>query len=392
MSVALDVIAKPTLILMLAAAVSVLLRRCSAAVRHAVWIFAMASVILLPIAGLLVPQFEWSVVPHGSTSVMFLSIEGMQDAVSQTARELRQSPAYLPEAVALQPVFVWVGGIAFLLLRLMMATVAVRRMEKTTVTSADDDWRKLIKELSEAFGIRRSVRLLFSDKQVSPMTWGVWSHTILLPSAAADWEERRRLVLAHELAHVKRNDGALQIFVQIVCSVYWFNPLVWYAEHRVRIERELACDDRVLSLGAAAADYADHLVQVVRGLRAQRALSFASVSMAAPSQLESRLISILDAGARRRTLSKTGTVLLCTFAGLLTVTIGAIGIAAAVPLPPVFVSAAKLPAPLPVKPETAPQRTHIGNGNSVPNNAVIPPQVLESSKPEYTQEGVEANV
>src|SRR5262249_36226861 len=162
-------------------------------------------------------------------------------------------------------------------------TVAVRRMEKTTVTSADDDWRKLIKELSEAFGIRRSVRLLFSDKQVSPMTWGVWSHTILLPSAAADWsEERRRLVLAHELAHVKRNDGALQIVVQIVCSVYWFNPLVWYAGHRVRIERELACDDRVLSLGAAAADYADHLVQVVRGLRTQRALSFASVSMASP--------------------------------------------------------------------------------------------------------------
>jgi len=225
------------------------------------------------------------------------------------------------------------------------------------------------------------------------MTWGVWNPKILLPSAAAQWsEERRRLVLAHELAHVKRSDGALQIFVQIVCSVYWFNPLVWNAARRVRIERERACDDRVLSLGAVASDYADHLVQVVRGLRAQRALSFASVSMAAPSQLESRLISILDAGARRRTLSKTGTALLCTVAALLTITIGAIGIAAAVPLPPVFVSAAKLPAPLPVKPEAAPQRTRIGNGNSVPNNAVIPPQVLESSKPEYTQEAVEGNV
>jgi len=393
MNFTLDVIAKPTLILLMVAALSMLLRRCSAAVRYAVWILALGSAILLPIAVLLVPQFEWSVMPHASTSVMFLRIENVQDAVSRTPREMMPAATYLPRTLPIQPVFIWMIGIAFLLLRLIASTAAVRRMTNNTVTITDDHWRKLILELSEAFRIRRPVRLLFSDQHVSPMTWGVWNPPILLPSAAAQWsEERRRLVLAHELAHVKRGDGALQIFVQIVCSVYWFNPLVWYAARRVRIERERACDDRVLSLGAAAADYADHLVQVVRGLRAQRALSFASVSMAAPSQLESRLISILDAGARRRTLSKTGTVLLCTFASLLTVTIGAIGIAAAVPLPPVFVSATKFPAPLTVKPEAAPQRTRIGNGNSVPNNAVIPPQVLESSKPEYTQEGVEANV
>jgi TonB family protein len=113
--------------------------------------------------------------------------------------------------------------------------------------------------------------------------------------------------------------------------------------------------------------------------------------MAQPSQLESRLISILDSGMRRRTLSKTGTILLCTFAGLLTITFAAIGIAAAVPLPPVFVSAVKF-TPAVAKPESTAQRTRIGNGNTIPNSAVIPPQVLEPSKPEYTQEGVEANI
>jgi TonB family protein len=395
MSFALDVIVKPTLILMSVAALSMLLRRRSAAVRHAIWILAMASVILLPIAVFIVPQLDWSVLPVTSTSVTFISI---QNAVSQTAQELLPAAGYSPKTVRLHPEFVWVLGITFLLLRLVLATTAVKRMTKTAVVIADDNWRKHLSELSEAFLIRRPVRLLLTDNQICPMTWGVRSHTILLPSSARLWsDERCRFVLAHELAHVKRNDGLLQLFVQIVCSVYWFNPLVWYAAHRIRIERERACDDRVLSLGAEAVDYADHLVQVVRGLRARRVLSFASVSMAQPSQLETRLISILDSGMRRRTLSKTGTILLCTFAGLLTITVAAIGIAAAVPLPPVFVSAAKFAPPAlasapMAKPETPAQRTRIGNGNVIPNSAVIPAQVLESSRPEYTQEGVEAHV
>ncbi|HMF00984.1 MAG TPA: M56 family metallopeptidase [Terriglobia bacterium] len=389
MNFALDVIVKPTLILMSVAALSMLLHRRSAAVRHAVWVLAMVSVILLPLAVLIVPQLEWSVLPQTGTSVTFLSI---QNASSQSAQEIWPAATHSAKTARLHPEFIWGLVITFLLLRLVLATTAVKRMTKTAVVIADDNWRKHLTGLSDAFLIRRPVRLLFSDKQICPMTWGVRNHTILLPSSARQWsDERCRLVLAHELAHVKRNDGLLQVFIQIVCSVYWFNPLVWYAAHRIRIERERACDDRVLSLGAEAVDYADHLVQVVRTLRTRRALSFASVSMAQPSQLESRLISILDSGMRRRTLSKTGTILLCTFAGLLTITVAAIGIAAAVPLPPVFVSAVKFTPPA-ATPESTAQRTRIGNGNAIPNSALIPPQVLEPSKPDYTQEGVEANI
>jgi len=80
-------------------------------------------------------------------------------------------------------------------------------------------------------------------------------------------------------------------------------------------------------------------------------------------------------------------------AGLLTASIAAIGVATAVPLPPVFVSVTKFTPPAPAAPAAAgPQRTRIGNGNTVPNNAVIAPQILESSAPGYTQEAVEANV
>ena len=368
MSFVLDVIAKPTVILMSAAGLSIVLRRSSAAVRHAVWILAIAGAMLVPLAGLLVPRFDWPLLLDAGTSVTFLRAEDTQ------AMPLHAPLAnHLP--MPIQPATMWVLGMTFVLLRLAMATRAVQRMKEAASTTADDNWRQLVTELCSAFDIRRPVRLLFGEKHLSPMTWSVWRHTILLPSTAEEWStERRRLVLAH----VKRNDGLLQILVQLACGFYWFNPMVWYAAHRVRIEREHACDDRVLSLGAEAVDYADHLVQVVRGLAARRSLMLASVLMAQPSQLEGRLVSILDFGARRRTMSRREMILLCTLAGLITSSIAAIGIAAAVPLPPVLVPPMTVALPsfaplLPAKPA------------AIPKSASTAP-----SPPGYTKETVEA--
>jgi TonB family protein len=116
--------------------------------------------------------------------------------------------------------------------------------------------------------------------------------------------------------------------------------------------------------------------------------------MAQPSQLETRVVSILDSRARRRTLSRLAMAGLCMLTGLITISSAAIGVTAAVPLPPVLIAAIKLAAPAPeakVAP-AAPQRTRIGNAGAAPNITVTPPQVIESAAPSYTNDALVARI
>jgi hypothetical protein len=110
----------------------------------------------------------------------------------------------------------------------------------------------------------------------------------------------RRVVLLHELAHVARRDCLTQTAAAFVCALYWIHPGSWWLARRLRIERELACDDLVLSTGTDAGDYAGHLLELAYSLRGHVIPVFA-VGMAAPRQLEARLRSLLDR-ARNRTV------------------------------------------------------------------------------------------
>ena len=144
------------------------------------------------------------------------------------------------------------------------------------------------------------MRLLQSDRVAMPMTWGWRRPVILLPATASGWQSTRRtVVLRHELAHVKRADVATQLLAQGACAVYWFNPVVWLAAFRLRVEREQACDDAVLGLGSRASDYANHLLDIARECRAPGLAVSAAVAIARPSQLERRMRAILDPTVRR---------------------------------------------------------------------------------------------
>ncbi|KPK96210.1 hypothetical protein AMJ80_01220, partial [bacterium SM23_31] len=121
-------------------------------------------------------------------------------------------------------------------------------------------------------------------------------------------EKRRKSVLLHELAHVKRFDYLSSFVVHVVSVLYWFNPFVWIAVRKLYVECEQACDDLVLEAGTKASDYANHLVEVARSLLSPKWAPSIEVAMMRKSFLEGRLLAIFD-NKKRRTNMKTSTIL-----------------------------------------------------------------------------------
>ena len=121
-------------------------------------------------------------------------------------------------------------------------------------------WRDVADDVARQYGLRTPVVLLQSDHPTLLVTWGLLRPKIILPAAAREWAaDRMRVVLCHELAHIRRGDWAAQMTAELLRSIYWFNPLMWIASTRLRRESEQACDDEVLNLGIDGPEYAGHL-------------------------------------------------------------------------------------------------------------------------------------
>jgi beta-lactamase regulating signal transducer with metallopeptidase domain len=306
---ALGVIVKASLLLVVAAIVqAVLPRRTSAATRHLVWTLAVASLLVLPILSLALPA--WAVVIHTPSAAV---PPGVYHATE--VRETSSAPAPLTGSAESAPPaggdVSWptaIGGLyaavaIVMLMHLMMQLWRVRRCARQASDVRDADWMGLLTECAAGMGIGRPVRLLRSRERGVPMTFGTRRPVILIPSIGDCWPaDRRRAVILHELAHVARFDCLTQTLAFTVCALYWFHPVAWWVAHRLRIERELACDDRVIAAGTEAREYAGHLLEIAYSFGGHAAPALA-VSMARPRHLEGRMLAALD-DARNRSVPR----------------------------------------------------------------------------------------
>jgi beta-lactamase regulating signal transducer with metallopeptidase domain len=290
------IVAKSTLLLAAAGLAAHALRRGSAAARHMVWALSLGGVMALPVLALVVPGWK----PGFLAILRPVAVDGAAALAGAAA-----SPSF---SLATVLVAVWAVGAAVVLARLALAMRAAARLARHAEPVEDAEWTELLERLGRAMEVRRPVALLRSDEAAMPLTWGMLRPFILLPAEADAWPaERRQVVLLHELAHVARRDCLVQTLAQVCCAAYWFHPGAWWAAKEMRIERERACDDRVLAAGARASDYAGHLLDVARAYRAP--LCAAAIAMAAPSQLEGRVRAVLEARRDRRAVTRrTGIV------------------------------------------------------------------------------------
>jgi beta-lactamase regulating signal transducer with metallopeptidase domain len=182
----------------------------------------------------------------------------------------------------------WTLGVALVLSRLAFGTLRMWCITRDAECLTAYHWSAMTTRLRGQLDLRWHIPLYASDEISMPVTWGVWQPVIVLPAESSEWSaEWRRIVLLHELAHIKRRDCLTQMLANLACALYWFNPLVRFAARRLRVEREWACEDCVLETGTRASDYARYLVEIAQSFDVAEPATPVAVGMAC-SQLESR--------------------------------------------------------------------------------------------------------
>jgi beta-lactamase regulating signal transducer with metallopeptidase domain/HEAT repeat protein len=289
-----DIALQGTLLLLAAFLAAAILRRSSAAARHLVWLTAMLGMLLLPLLGGILPA--WRVLPPPLVVSAIAAAPSPSIAIPQPAPLPLSSPASRAprEPVPVMTILetLWALGALLALAPLAIGWFSIWRL----ASSAEPAPSWLSRDLTRG----QKVRLLLTPHRSMPMTWGLFHPRLLLPAEASTWTpEERRVVLLHELAHIRRRDVLAQFIARLACALHWFNPLVWLAARRMSLDCEQACDDAVLLSGASASAYADQLLRIA-STHSRNLSGAVAIAMARPSKLERRLLAILDPTRVRR--------------------------------------------------------------------------------------------
>jgi beta-lactamase regulating signal transducer with metallopeptidase domain len=355
-------LAKATIILVAAVAITRQMHRASAGARHLVWLVTLGTLLFVPALTAWAPLALRILPPRTvATDVAVpVAVPGAAPVVGSTtasdraeppAASTTTAPATVPAAPATiaspAPAVSWVrraidagsfigelgfalwAGIALIIAAALgWSALAVRHIVRRGSPLDDPAWQTPLLEVSDRLGLTTPPRLLVSTDIKMPFACGVLSPTIVLPAECDAWSPaRRNSVLLHELAHVRRGDLMGHMLGRLVCALYWFHPLVWMAAKRLRSESERACDDLALACGTRATDYAEHLLDIVTSVRAT-ATPAVALAMARRKEFEGRLLAILDPDLRHSTPSRRQSAALITALAL-----SASLIAAAAPAP-----------------------------------------------------------
>ena len=220
---------KASVILLFAWGAIPALSRRSAAERHLLWAVALGTAAMLPLLNLFLPSWQptWArdvmaVLPIPfAHSPSWRTDQGVDIVVHVNGIE--------PKAWILSHLLpvVWATGTLVAMLILAVEVMKLATLGFSARRVSDGRWHQVAREVAHAFQLERPLRLLHSAQAVVPMTWGIWHPCVLLPACATEWsDDRKRVVLAHELAHVRRGDWVVQILAELICAVVPVSPAV----------------------------------------------------------------------------------------------------------------------------------------------------------------------
>ncbi len=320
---------KISLIVIVALTTMAVLRRRSAAVRHFVLAAALACAAATPALRLVAPAWQATAGTWFTTSRVVLidrPLAVLEDsAPTAPSNGLRATTGgrWNTAALARSLGIIWIAGVGASLFVLLVGLFRLAWMASRASRITDGPWAYAAGDIARGYGLNRPPHPTLLG------TWGFTRAKVLLPADAPQWPaDRIRIVLGHELAHVRRRDWIVQVAAELLRSVYWFNPLLWLACRRLRIESEHACDDAVLTLGVEGSDYASELVDLARGFTSDWPRLMPAAAIARPSSLERRVRAMLNVHLDRDPITRTASIAAAVVLGVVTVFVAGFGASA----------------------------------------------------------------
>ncbi len=293
------------------ALVALAARSVSARFRHALWLLVLVKCFLPPICATPLSMNHWGIDPLVERTGLkqwgeriFGEATPPQAAAEEhpAAADARISGERLTPAAALMAV--WAAGCVAVWVVVAWHWARCRRMVGASRAIEEGPLRIALEQIAMELGVRRGPELAATGAVTSPFLCGVWRQQIILPEKLMDELDSAdlRAVLTHELMHSRRHDtwiGWAQVLAQ---GIYWFHPLVWWANSQIRREREMACDEAVLQLGRVTTE--SYQQSILRVLTAARSRSVVAGSLVGVFErginLQARLEEIMNYEPRKQ--------------------------------------------------------------------------------------------
>jgi beta-lactamase regulating signal transducer with metallopeptidase domain len=303
------------------AATTFALRRRSAHVRHLLWLIVVAKCLVPPLYAVPLPvlppaehQGPLSVLPppwHPDGAIVVHpvppdTLHPLQNALP--FRAASEPGARQPAGGAVGPAPLgWIAGIlwligagGYLMMNLLRALRGHAWLWKTR-RPLPEEARAEAADLLRTYGARRLPRIWLTEGVGQPFVWGLVRGSIYVPPSLLSLESpaHRRDVLAHELSHVLRCDAAVNVLQVVAQGLFWFHPLVWWTNYKIRQEREKCCDEMVIArLHTTPKDYSTAIVEALAHA-GESARPVPSLAVASPlKHIEERMRTMLWPGRR----------------------------------------------------------------------------------------------
>jgi len=213
------------------------------------------------------------------------------DGATAIAHYTRRN-ALMPWVVAL-----WFAGAILFWVRLTGGWLIAARMRRISIRPGPAEWQHTLNRIKSRIGVSRPVRLVVSALVQVPTVIGWLRPLVLMPVGALAGlpAEHVEMLLAHELAHIRRQDYLVNVLQGIAEALLFYHPAVWWISGHLRAEREVCCDDVAVSIGGDAFTYACALADLE-----SRRPAFMNVALAADGgSLPERIGRLLNQPVRR---------------------------------------------------------------------------------------------